>query len=141
MTYLNKTYTARSKAIIPTTVTVLCVLIFSIRTLRNTTETYNLFFLLALCPVDSGEMEGEQDRLGWAALFDCGTSSAFHITILDRGIANCRLSRVVIEKTSFLHMRKQRRRSAGNREANRRLCFRNKDSTIPLLPKSESSSL
>ena len=29
----------------------------------------------------------------------------------------------------------------GNREADQRLCFRYKDSTIPLLPKSEISSL
>ena len=29
----------------------------------------------------------------------------------------------------------------GNREANQRLCFRYTDSTIPLLPKSEISSL
>ena len=29
----------------------------------------------------------------------------------------------------------------GNREADQRFCFRNKDSTIPLLPKSEISSL
>ena len=48
------------------------------------------------------------------------------------------------EKTGFLHMRKQRRRSAslrGNREADQRLCFRYSDITIPLLPKSEISSL
>ena len=44
------------------------------------------------------------------------------------------------EKTGFLHMRKQRRRSA-SREADQRLCFRYTDSTIPLLPKSEISSL
>ena len=39
------------------------------------------------------------------------------------------------EKTGFLHMRKRRRRS------NQYLCFRYTDSTIPLLPKSEISSL
>ena len=45
------------------------------------------------------------------------------------------------EKTGFLHMRKQRRRSVrGNREADQRLCFHYKDSTIPLLPTSENSS-
>ena len=44
------------------------------------------------------------------------------------------------EKTRFLHMRKQRRRS-GNREADQRLCFRYTDSTIPLLPKSKILSL
>ena len=39
------------------------------------------------------------------------------------------------EKTGFLHMRIQRRRSASrNREADQRLCFRYTDSTIPLLP-------
>ena len=48
------------------------------------------------------------------------------------------------EKTGFLHMRKQRRRSAsrcGNRKADQRLCFRYTESTIPLLSKSEISSL
>ena len=40
------------------------------------------------------------------------------------------------EKTGFLHMQKQRRRSAShNREADQRLCFPYIDSTIPLLPK------
>ena len=41
------------------------------------------------------------------------------------------------EKTGFLHMRKQ----CGNREADRRLCFRYTDSTIPLLPIYEITSL
>ena len=42
------------------------------------------------------------------------------------------------EKTGFLHMRKQRRRSAfGNREADQRLCFRYIDITVPLLSKSK----
>ena len=46
------------------------------------------------------------------------------------------------EKTGFLHMRKQRCRSASRyREADQRLCFRYTDSTIPLLPKSEISSI
>ena len=46
------------------------------------------------------------------------------------------------EKTGFLHMRKQRRRSAAqcNCAADQRLCFRYTDSNIPLLPKSEISS-
>ena len=44
-------------------------------------------------------------------------------------------------KTNNLHMGKQRRRSASRyREADQRLCFRNSDSTIPLLLKSEISS-
>ena len=47
------------------------------------------------------------------------------------------------EKNGFLHMRKNKdadqRRS--NREADQRLCFRYKDSTIPLLSKSEIYSL
>ena len=42
------------------------------------------------------------------------------------------------EKTSLLHMRKQRR---SHGEADQRLCFRYTDGTIPLLPKSEISSL
>ena len=43
------------------------------------------------------------------------------------------------EKTRFLHMRKQSRRS--DYAADQRLCFCNIDSTIPLLPQSEISSL
>ena len=43
------------------------------------------------------------------------------------------------EKTGFLHMQKQRRKSASG--ADQRLCFCFTDSTIPLLPKSEISSL
>ena len=42
------------------------------------------------------------------------------------------------EKGGILHMRKQRR---SNREADQRLCFRNKVRTIHLLPKFEISSL
>ena len=38
------------------------------------------------------------------------------------------------EKTGFLHI-------CENKDADQRLCFRYKDSTIPLLPKSEISSL
>ena len=46
------------------------------------------------------------------------------------------------EKTNILHIRKQRRNQLhGNREADQHLCFRYLDSTIPLLPKSEISSL
>ena len=46
------------------------------------------------------------------------------------------------EKTGFLHIRKQRRRSAlGNREADQRLCFSYIDSTIPIFPNYEISSL
>ena len=41
------------------------------------------------------------------------------------------------EKTGFLHMRKQRHRSASHREADQRLCFRYIDSTIPPLHKYE----
>ena len=53
----------------------------------------------------------------------------------------------VVRRPDFLHMRKQRRRSAsrlqlrGSREADQRLCFRYIDSTILLLPKSKISSL
>ena len=42
-------------------------------------------------------------------------------------------------KPYFLHMRKQRRRSAS--QADQCLCFRYIDRTIPLLPKSEISTL
>ena len=46
------------------------------------------------------------------------------------------------EKSSFLHMRKQRHRSALRyHKVDQRLCFRYTDSTIPLLSKSEISSL
>ena len=47
------------------------------------------------------------------------------------------------EKTCFLHMRKPKAQisCAVTRTADQRLCFRYTDSTIPLLPKSEISSL
>ena len=58
------------------------------------------------------------------------------------------------EKTCFLHMscnvrkpdfciceNKDTDQVSGNREADQRLCFHYMDSTIPLLPKSEISSL
>ena len=46
------------------------------------------------------------------------------------------------EKTCFLHMGKQRRRLAARLlEADQHLCFRYVESTIPLLPVSEVSSL
>ena len=46
------------------------------------------------------------------------------------------------EKTGFLHIceNKDADQLRGNREADQRLCFRYKDSIIPLLPKSEISS-
>ena len=47
------------------------------------------------------------------------------------------------EKTGFLHIceNKDADQLRGNREADQRLCFRYTDSTIPLLSKSEISSL
>ena len=47
------------------------------------------------------------------------------------------------EKTGFLNMRKKKNADQlrGNGEADQRLCFRYTDSTIPLLPKSDISSL
>ena len=47
------------------------------------------------------------------------------------------------EKTGFLHIceNKDADQLRGNRGADQRLCFRYSDSTIPLLPKSEISSL
>ena len=46
------------------------------------------------------------------------------------------------EKTGFLHMQnKDAGQLRGNREADQRLCFRYRDSTIPLLPIFEISSL
>ena len=46
------------------------------------------------------------------------------------------------EKTGFLHMRnKDADQLRSNCEADQRLCCRYSDSTIPLLPKSEISSL
>ena len=54
-----------------------------------------------------------------------------------------KLSEPHLEKNNILHMRKQRRRSASRllREADQRLSFPYIDSTIPLLSKSEISSL
>ena len=47
-----------------------------------------------------------------------------------------------MRKAAFLHMRdKDADQLCGNCEADQHLCFRYTDSTIPLLPKSEISSL
>ena len=56
-----------------------------------------------------------------------------------RGIQNMSL---VVRKPDFCKCEnKDADQLRGNREADQRLCFRYTDSTIPLLPKSEISSL
>ena len=45
------------------------------------------------------------------------------------------------EKTNILHMKKNADQLRGNRKADQRLCFHYIDSTIPLISKSEISSL
>ena len=48
---------------------------------------------------------------------------------------------LVVKKTAFcIRENKEVDQLRGNREADQRLCFRYTDSTIPLLPKSESTS-
>ena len=51
------------------------------------------------------------------------------------------MSRVVRKPAFCICENKGADQLRGNREADQRLCFRYKDSTIPLLPKSEISSL
>ena len=51
------------------------------------------------------------------------------------------LSRVVRKPAFCICENKDADQLRGNREADQRLCFRNTDSTIPLLPKYEISSL
>ena len=54
---------------------------------------------------------------------------------------NDKLSRVVRKPAFFICENKDADQLRGNREADQRLCFRYKDSTIPLLSKSETSIL
>ena len=108
-----------------------------------------------------GEVSSSSGCLGWATLFYCGTPWAFHIIILY--FTNCVALKVSCSKLNFLSevssqcdykmslvMRKpafcicenkEADQLRGNREADQHLCFRYTDSTIPLLPKSENSSL
>ena len=51
------------------------------------------------------------------------------------------MSRVVRKPDFCICENKDADQLRGNREADQRLCFRYTDSTIPLLPKSEISSL
>ena len=52
-----------------------------------------------------------------------------------------KISRVVIKTAFCICENKDADQLRGNREADQRLCFRYTDSIIPLLPKSEISSL
>ena len=77
---------------------------------------------------------------GWVVSKDrCGATkarvNATYITL--------KLDEPRYEKTGFLHMQKQRHRSASRllREADQRLCFRYSDSMIPPLSKSKISRL
>ena len=51
------------------------------------------------------------------------------------------LSLVMRKPAIFIGENKDADKLRGNREANQRLCFRYNDSRIPLLPKSEISSI
>ena len=57
------------------------------------------------------------------------------------GICQDVLSRVVRKPAFCICENKDADQLRGNREADQRLCFRYTDSTIPLFPKSEISSL
>ena len=54
---------------------------------------------------------------------------------------NVHMSRVVRKPAIFICENKDADQLRGNGEADQRLCFRYRDSTIPLLPKFELSSL
>ena len=69
---------------------------------------------------------------------DTGTSMVFW---LDMSTRLCNMSRVVRKPAFCICENKDADQLRGNREADQRLCFRYTDSTIPLLPKSEISSL
>ena len=59
----------------------------------------------------------------------CNIHSGYDVSLVMRKLAFC-----ICENKDADQLR-------GNREADQRLCFRYTDSTIPLLPKSEISSL
>ena len=60
---------------------------------------------------------------------------------LSKSLANYRVSRVVRKPAFCICENKDADQLRGNREADQRLCFRHMDRVIPLLPKSEISSL
>ena len=65
------------------------------------------------------------------------------ITHLDRMLTRLAysMSRVVIKPAFCICENKDADQLRGNREPDQRLCFRYTDSTVPLLPESEMSSL
>ena len=68
-------------------------------------------------------------------------SMLFQISILVGMRGAPKMSRVVRKPDFCICENKDADQLRGNREADQRLCFRYTDSTIPLLPKSEISSL
>ena len=74
-----------------------------------------------------------------------GTSSSKHVFIPERTILlvflELRLGLVMRKPDLSICENKDADQLRGNREADQRLCFRNTDSTTPLLPKSKISSL
>ena len=63
------------------------------------------------------------------------------INVVSLPVVKLKMSRVVRKPAFCICENKDADQLRGNREADQRLCFRYTDSTIPLLPKSEISSL
>ena len=78
---------------------------------------------------------------------DCYVCNEFMIKIMQCRVitTTClgkrHMSRIMRKQTFYICENKDADQLRGNREADQRLCFRYTDSTIPLLPKSEISSL
>ena len=68
--------------------------------------------------------------------FICSSGTQLHISVV-RITDRSDMSRVVRKPAFCICENKGADQLHGNREADQRLCFRNTDSTIPLLPKSE----
>ena len=73
--------------------------------------------------------------------FGCELRLSFRIGQLKLDLQINNLSRVMRKQTFYICEHKDADQLHGDREADQRLCFRYKDTTIPLLSKSEISSL
>ena len=117
---------------------------------------FNRFFILKFISISETKLTIEvhttviQSSLRCLPNFSCAQKCDFGYRSGDNGCPTCEclirltginLSRVVRKPAFCICENKDADQLRGNREADQRLCFRYTDSTIPLLPESEISSL
>ena len=83
-----------------------------------------------------GQVRNPEDRFSHETLL-CFCKKMFAL----KSLGSYQMSRVVRKPVFSICENEDADQLRGNREADQRLCFRYTDSTIPLLPKSEISSL